>query len=192
MGRDAPAPYPLDLEQEIVLRDGARLRLRPIRPDDEPRLSTLYDRLSRLTAYQRFFTALNRLPPDWAHFLANVDYRRRLALVVESPTDEELIAVARYESTDRTDTAEVAFVVQDGWQNRGLGAILLGDLLAAAEARGLTRFIAYVLADNTRMIRLLDRLTIVLERKVESGVVTFLCVRRSAGALSSERPPLTG
>ena len=176
---DAPAPYPLDLDREIVLRDGSRLRRRPIRPDDERKLTSLYDRLSRFTAYQRFFAAMNRLPPDWAHFLANVDYRRRLALVVENPSDGELIAVARYECTDRPDTAEIAFVVLDEWQNRGLGAMLISDLLSAAEARGIRRFVAYVLADNTRMVSLIERFTEILERTVESGVVTFLCVRRA-------------
>src|SRR5262249_53635227 len=158
----APAPYPLDLEREIILRDGARVRSRPIRPDDEPRLVSLYDRLSRFTAYQRFFAAMNRLPPDWAHFLANVDYRRRLALGVENPEDGALIAVARYECTERRDTAEIAFVVLDAWQNRGLGRMLITDLLGAAEARGIRRFVAYVLADNTRMVSLLERLTEIL------------------------------
>jgi RimJ/RimL family protein N-acetyltransferase len=178
--QDAPASYPTELERELVLRDGARLRLRPIRPDDEPGLVDLYDRLSRHTAYQRFFSVMRRLPPDWAHFLANVDYRRRLALVVEHPPAGELIAVARYEPTNGEDTAEIAFVVQDGWQNRGLGTVLLGELLAAAEARGVRRFRAYVLADNTRMVDLLVRFMDVLERKTESGVTTFLCARRPA------------
>ena len=188
-GPDAPAPYPVDLEHEIILRDGVRVRRRPIRADDEPRLSRLYDRLSRFTAYQRFFAAMNRLPPDWAHFLANVDYRRRLALVVENPSGGELIAVARYECTDRSDTAEIAFVVLDEWQNRCLGGTLIRDLLSAAEARGISMFIAYVLADNTRMIGLIERFTEILERKIESGVVTFLCVRR---APQSETVPVTG
>ena len=174
----APAPYPEELERDLALPDGARLRLRPIRPDDGPRLVALHDRLSRYTAYQRFFTAMRRLPPDWAHILANVDYRRRLALVAEHPPTGDLVAVARYEPTDREDTAEIAFVVQDGWQNRGLGTILLGDLLAAAEARGIRRFRAYVLADNTRMIDLLVRFVDVIERKIESGVISFLCARR--------------
>ena len=180
MTLDPSAPYPKELERDLVLRDGARLRLRPIRPDDEPRLVDLYDRLSRHTAYQRFFSVMRRLPPDWAHFLANVDYRRRLALVVEHPPAGELIAVARYEPTERENTAEIAFVIQDGWQDRGLGTVLLGELLAAAEARGIRRFRAYVLADNTRMVDLLVRFMDVLERKTESGVTTFLCARRPA------------
>ncbi len=68
-------------ESDRTLEGGLRLRL--IRPDDEPRLVALYDRLSRHTAYQRFFTVMRRLPIDWAHFLANVDYQTRLALVIE-------------------------------------------------------------------------------------------------------------
>jgi RimJ/RimL family protein N-acetyltransferase len=182
MTHAAPAPYPGELQREIALRDGTRLELRPIRPEDEQRLAELYDRLSRHTAYQRFFTVMRRLPPDWAHFLANVDYRRRLALVVEHGPARELIAVARYEPTDDEETAEIAFVVQDGWQNRGLGSILLDELLAAAEARGIRRFRAYVLADNARMLDLLVRFTRVIERKTESGVTSILCARRTAAA----------
>jgi RimJ/RimL family protein N-acetyltransferase len=176
---DTPAaPYPAELERELLLPDGTRVRLRPIRPDDEARLVDLYDGLSRHTAYQRFFTAMKRLPPDWVHILANVDYRRRLALVVEHPSSGGLIGVARYEPADREDTAEIAFVIQDSWQNRGLGTILLAELLAAAEARGIRRFRAYVLADNTRMIDLLVRFMEVVERKTEAGVISFLCARR--------------
>src|SRR5262245_47602972 len=123
-----PLSYPHELEHEVVLPDGARLTIRPIRPEDAPRLMEFHERLSRHTAYQRFFTVMKRLPPDWAHFPANVDYRRRLALVVEREPGE-LVAVARYEPTNHDDTAELAFVVQDGWQDRGLGTILLADLL---------------------------------------------------------------
>jgi len=181
----APPAYPADLEREIALWDGTGLRLRPIRPDDAPRLVEHYARLSAHSAYQRFFAAMRRLPPDWARFLADVDYRRRLALVVERGPREapELIAVARYEPTDRPDTAEVAFVVMDGWQGKGIGTALLGDLLAAAEARGVRHFRAWVLADNSRMLDLLDRFTDVTERKIESGVVEVTFTRRRAAGI---------
>jgi len=181
MSDESAGLYPCELEREIVLRDGTRLMIRPIRPVDEPRLVDLYDRLSQHTAYQRFFTIMTRLPPNWAHFLANVDYRGRLALIAE-PRPGELVAVARYETTDREDTAEIAVVVQDGWQDRGLGTVLVGDLLAAAEARGIRRFRAYVLAGNTRMLDLLRRFTEAVEHKTESGVTSLVCVpRRAAG-----------
>jgi Family of unknown function (DUF6092) len=69
----------------VTLENGETLRLRPIRPDDEPRLTTRYDRLSRQTAYQRFFAVRRRLPA-WLHAFAHVDYRRRLGLVAERDT----------------------------------------------------------------------------------------------------------
>jgi RimJ/RimL family protein N-acetyltransferase len=174
------APYPRELVRTITLKDGFSARIRPIRPDDEPRLVDLYERLSRHTAYQRFFTVLRRLPSDWYHFFANVDYVRRLALVVERETvaGVQLIGVGRYEPAEEPDTAEVAFVVEDGWQGRGLGGILLEAVLGAADARGIRRFRAYVQADNHRMLRLLATRTQVEDRKTEEGV-TGLRFRRA-------------
>ena len=164
-------------DRRVTLRDGTGVRLRPIRSEDAPRLIALYDRLSADTRYHRFFTLMRRLPPDWARFLADVDYRTRLALVVESPDDaDSLIAVARYEPTDQVDLAEVAFVVQDGWQGRGLGTVLFRELLTAAAVNGIRRFRAWVLADNRRMLELIGRLGRVQQRRFEQGVVelTFL------------------
>lgn len=175
-----PGEIPREFDRQVVLKDGAHVWIRAIRPDDEPRLVDLYGRLSHHTAYQRFFTVMKRLPPDWAHFFANVDYRKRLAIVAEREHEGrlELIGVGRYEPADEEDTAEVAFVVQDGWQGRGLGAILLDDITRAGEARGIRRFRAYVLADNHRMLELLTRFTEVLDRQMEDGVVSIVFKRR--------------
>ena len=166
--------------QAVTLPEGERVWLRPIRPDDEPRLAELYDRLSRQTAYQRFFTVMRRLPPDWAHFLANVDYQRRFALVAEdaSAPMPTLVGVARYELLPNDDAAELAFVVQDSWQGKGLGAVLVRELLRAAELNGLQRFRAYVLGDNRRMLHLLTRHTDVRERRIDQGVVELTMTRK--------------
>lgn len=176
------AAYPSELVRDVTLADGRRAHVRPIRADDAGRLVELYDRLSRHTAYQRFFTIMKRLPPDWATLLASVDYQRRLALVAEAETPDgiQFIAVARYEPTERADTVEVAFVVQDGWQGLGLGRMLLDDLMAAAAARGHPRFCAWVLADNHRMLDLFTRFTRVESRTFESGVVEMIFTRRPA------------
>jgi acetyltransferase len=173
------AERPGSLEKEVTLKDGARVPVRPILPDDEPRLVTLYGRLSRRTAYQRFFTVMRRLPRDWAHYLANVDYRRRFALVAERDLEwrPELIGVARYEPTEREDTAEVALVVQDYWHGRGLGGILLEEILRAGEANGIRRFRAHVLADNHRTLALLARVTDVQEQRTEQGAVELVFTR---------------
>ena len=167
-------------DREINLRDGTRLHVRPIRPDDEPRLVDLYARLSQDTRYQRFFGVMQRLPPDWAHFLANVDHKRRFALVVEHPSDQALIAVGRYESSgDDPGVAELAVVVQDGWQGRGIGSVLMGGLLRAAASHGITRFRAYVLGQNRRMLDLLRRYTDVVEQSTDRGVVDLLLTAKA-------------
>ncbi len=177
-----PAGYPREFEREATLRDGTRVRIRPIRPDDEPRIVALHGRLSLDTRYQRFFSAMDRLPPDWAHFFANVDYRRRLALVAEglAAGERALVGVGRYDLNEAEETAEVAFVVEDRWQDKGLGTVLLVDLLRVAGTRGIRRFRAYVLADNDRMLRLLSRYGQILEDKVERGVVDLLFTPREA------------
>src|SRR5262245_36876439 len=147
--KDAVA-YPVELERDVVGPDGTRFRLRPIRPDDAPRLVALHGRLSLQTIYQRFFTVMKRLPTDWARYLSEVDYEGRLALVIERPAPEgearcqpegearcqpegeacggpELIGVGRYEPTAQAGRVEVAFVIEDRWQGRGLGSALFGD-----------------------------------------------------------------
>jgi RimJ/RimL family protein N-acetyltransferase len=164
-----------------TLPTGERVRVRAIRPEDEPRLCALYDRLSGRTVYQRFFTIMRRLPPDWVHFLANVDYQRRFALVAEDAAAAEptLIGVARYEPVaGEGDVVELAFVVQDSWQGKGLGSLLVRELLRAAELNGFVRYRAFVLGDNRRMLSLLARYTDVRERRVDQGVVELTLTRK--------------
>src|SRR5262245_10872408 len=165
-----PIDYPWELVQPLSLSDGAVLRLRPIRSDDEPRLVELFLRLSRRTVYQRFFRAYERLPESWYRRFANVDYRTRLALVAEDQGSAALRAVARYEPGETPGSTEIAIVVEDGWQGRGLGLLLLDALLAAAEARGLHRFTADILADNRPMLRVLAHLADVRRCELHDGV----------------------
>lgn len=175
-GTVTPEAYPGALERQVPLKNGETLRIRPIRPDDEQRLVELYSRLSRHTAYQRFFTVMRRLPPDWIHYFANVDYRRRLALVAERETvaGVEIVAVGRYEPSDEEGTGEVAFVLEDGYQGQGLGAVLLDAVVRAGTERGLTRFRAFVLAENRRMLSLLAHHMRIIESNTEQGETTVL------------------
>jgi RimJ/RimL family protein N-acetyltransferase len=159
------------------LRDGTVARFRPITPDDAAALTRLYERLSPESAYQRFFAVMRRLPPDLARILADVDHDRRAAIVATGP-DGALIGVARYGALPAADEGEIALVVEDAWQHRGLGTILLSALLDHAASHGITRFVAYVLADNHRMLRLIGRLGLVSERTLDQGVMTLRFTRR--------------
>jgi acetyltransferase len=120
----------------------------------------------------------------WADYLANIDYQRRMAIVTLGPSvaDPELIAVARYESMAHEDVAEIALVVQDSWQGRGLGAFLLREILRVGERNGIQHFRGNVLAQNGRMLRLLHRWTDIRDQRREGSVVTldFTCKRGGA------------
>jgi len=118
-----PPGYPAELERAATLRNGARAQIRPILPEDESRLIEFHERLSPDTAYRRLFTVMRTLPSELAHHLANVDYRRRLALVAELLGGEvaAVIGVTRLEPMKSPTTAELALVVEDAWQRLGLG-----------------------------------------------------------------------
>ena len=100
--------FPGDFDQVVRLRNGASVHLRPIRPDDAPRLMALCQRLSLRTLFQRFFSP-RRLRAEDAHALANVDYRERMALVAEVDTGQEpiLIGVARYGPAGEAAVADI-------------------------------------------------------------------------------------
>src|SRR5207245_7497610 len=128
--------YLADPEQDVTLRNGASVRIRAIRPDDAPRLMALCRRLSPRALYQRFFS-FRRLLPEEAHAFANVDYRRRMAIVaeVDDGQEPELVGVARYGPSDEGTTADIGLVVADGWQGLGLGSLLLEEVLRAGRQR---------------------------------------------------------
>jgi RimJ/RimL family protein N-acetyltransferase len=168
--------------RELVLADGARLRVRAVRPDDEPRLRMLFERLSQRSVYQRFLTPFPKLPAEWFRHFAAADDRARLALVVEDgPADRPVLrALAQLEPGAETGTGEVAVVVEDAWQGRGIGARLLDSLLVAAEALGVRRFTADLLAENRRMLRVIWRLGEIRHRELDHGVLTLEFERRRA------------
>ncbi|PYM81452.1 MAG: hypothetical protein DME09_16760 [Candidatus Rokuibacteriota bacterium] len=180
--------YLADPEQGVTLRNDASVRVRAIRPDDEPRLLALCHRLSPRTVYERFFSP-RRLLREEAHAFANVDYRQRMAVVaeVDDGQEPELIGVARYGPSDEATTADVGLVVADGWQGLGLGSLLLEEILRAGEQRGIHEFSADVLTENRRALRLLARHTAITRRTVASGVTSVVFGRRADSALEATR-----
>ena len=151
----------------MVLRDGRPCHVRPIRADDAERLVRFHSRLSSETIYFRFFAPYPELSDRDVTRFVTVDYSERVALVATE--GGELIAVARYDRLNSRD-AEVAFVVRDDHQGRGLGAVLLEHLAAAAWERGLRRFVAEVLPNNRKMLGTFREAGYVLSQRMEDGV----------------------
>ncbi len=180
--------YLADPERGVILRNGASVRVRAIRPDDEHRLLALCGRLSPRTLYQRFFS-FRRLLPEEARAFANVDYDRRMAVVAEVDDGQgpQLVGVARYGPSDEG-PADIGLVVADAWQGLGLGSLLLEAILRAGEQRGIHEFSAEVLTDNRRALRLLTRHTTITRQTVAGGVTSIVFSRRADTALDATRP----
>lgn len=163
-----PAGYPAVYEADVVLRDGATAHLRPITPGDADLLVSFYARVSEQSKYYRFFAPYPELSDrDVARF-TQVDYVDRLALIVL--VGDEMIGVGRYERTG-PHTAEVAFLIEDAHQGRGLGQLLLEHLAQAAREHHITRFIAEVLPDNRKMITVFTEAGYKVAREFEDGVI---------------------
>ena len=163
------AVYPARYEADVVLSDGATVHVRPIRPDDGDGLVALHGRLSAETVYLRFFSPMPRLSPDLVRRFTHVDYEDRMALV--AVLGDDLIGVARYDRLPTTRDAEVAFVVDDAHQGRGLGTILLEHLAVAARENGIERFVAETLPQNRRMLDVFRSAGFGDERTFADGVV---------------------
>ncbi|HTI23389.1 MAG TPA: GNAT family N-acetyltransferase [Kutzneria sp.] len=164
-----PYDYPRQWEADVVLSDGGTVHLRPITPDDADRLLAFHGRLSERTRYFRYFGPYPRMPQRDLERFSTVDHCDRVAFV--AMLGHDIVAVGRYDRLHDTDSAEVAFVVEDPHQGRGLGSILLEHLAAAARESGLTRFVAEVLAENGQMVRVFRDAGYQIARSFEEGTL---------------------
>lgn len=139
-----------------VLPDGTPVLLRALEPSDGDALRAFHQGLSAQTAYHRFFCARGRLTDAEVEYFTHVDQRSRVALAAFA--EDRLVAVARYDRIPGSTDAEVACVVTDAWQGRGLGTTLLARLVEVARRSGVNRFVAETLLSNTRMLHLLSEL----------------------------------
>jgi acyl-CoA synthetase (NDP forming)/RimJ/RimL family protein N-acetyltransferase len=155
---------------DVVLSDGSTVRLRQIEPVDAGLIVEMHGRFSERTRYFRYFSPYPRIPARDLERFTTVDHHDREAIVAESGGD--LIAVARYERLGAgADEAEVAFVVEDAHQGRGLGSVMMEHLAARAREEGIIRFVAEVLPANARMIRTFTEAGYEVARQYADGVV---------------------
>jgi acetyltransferase len=168
-GHMAIHPYPLELEEELKLGNGARLQLRPIRPEDAELERRFFDSLSERSRYQRFMQHLRSLTPQMLARFTQLDYDRELALVALHRGS--FVAVGRYVPNPDGETAEFALAVGDAWQGKGLGRALLERLCNAARAAGYRALYGHILPGNREMLDLARRLGFVEQSREGSEVM---------------------
>jgi RimJ/RimL family protein N-acetyltransferase len=143
----------------VRLSDDVDVLIRPIRPDDKALLAAGMEHLSSRSLYQRFLVPKQSLSSAELRYLTEVDFRDHVALVAVRPEEPDvLVGVGRWvRLTHDPEVAEIAFVVADDLQHRGLGTALAEALADAARSRGVRRFVATMLPDNPAAHRLFAR-----------------------------------
>lgn len=163
----------LDAEN-FTLKDGTQVTIRAIRPDDADHLKDTFDHLSMETIYLRFLSFKKELPDEEARYLATVDYTTRMAFVAvcQKKGRDIVVGVARYALLDieHPQTAESAVVVQDEYQGRGIGTLLLKRLLTYAKAKGVRHLRGFMQLGNNRMVDLVKNSGLPYKTRIVDGL----------------------
>jgi RimJ/RimL family protein N-acetyltransferase len=158
-----------------LLRNGILLNFRPIHPTDESRVRELVYNLSQETIYYRFMSHQQKFSSEQIHDFVYVDHRKDVAIVgvVPEAHGEDIVAVGRYYLDERTNRAEVAFVLRDEWQGQGIGTFLFKHLVTIAKNNGISGFTAEVLRENKGMQAIFHKSGYKVETTLEEGVYSI-------------------
>ncbi|GAB4244056.1 MAG: hypothetical protein Kow00129_03460 [Thermoleophilia bacterium] len=166
---------PRELSTTMVLADGTQINIRPINPSDAPRMKDLFYALSQQSIYFRFMQYLNKMPQKQIQDFVYIDHRNEVSIVATLPEahGEEIIAVGGYYLDPKTNRAEVAFLVEDEWQNKGLGSFLLKHLISIAKRNGIAGFYGEALQSNQAMQAVLRNSGQKMRSQIVDGIFQF-------------------
>jgi acetyltransferase len=171
-------PYPAQYVQPWRMKSAEKVIIRPIRPEDEPLMVRFHEPLSERTVYLRYFHMIalgQRVAHDRLTRICFVDYDREIALVAErkdSASDEpQIVGIGRLIKVHGTKDAEIAVLVSDAFQRRGLGTELARQLVEIARAEGCDRVVADLLPENSAMLSVFRRLGFELRHSAQEGVM---------------------
>src|SRR5271166_2307615 len=174
------------MRSTVELRDGSRIRIRPIGPGDRDLLERGFGRLGAESRYRRFFGPMSHLTEAQLDYLTDVDHHDHEALIAIDRDSGEAVGVARFVRVDDA-VAEPAVVVVDSWQGRGVGTVLLDELADRAREEGIRSFAAAVLAENDTAIAALSRLGDTEMSNQGSEVELHIALEDAPGAAPSLR-----
>ncbi len=162
--------YPEKYEHAVVFGD-IEVYFRPVKPIDEALDRAFFYSLSDESIYYRFFNIVKSMPHEKIQPFVNIDYREEMAIagLLGEPGGEEIIAIGRFRNDPADNEAEVAFLVGDDWQNRGIGTHLMRKLIDIARDMGIEGFKAEVLADNEKMLHVFHKVGYPIHSKLDEG-----------------------
>ena len=164
--------YPEDVKATHFLKDGTEVRLRAIKPSDVEEMRRLFYRFSDEAVYYRYFSPIKTMPHAKMQEYVNVDYRKTLSIVglVGEEGQGRIIAEARYVRLPDQPLGDVAFIVDEAFQGKGIATFLFQMLIRIAKEKGIEGFKADVLATNTSMLRVFEKAPFPIKAVLDSGV----------------------
>jgi RimJ/RimL family protein N-acetyltransferase len=165
--------YPEELETYRTTKSGLEILLRPVKISDEHLLKDFFYALSDTSLYRRFISMRKDMPHERLQEFVVIDYTKELVILATIQKEEgveEVVGVGQYAIDERTNTAEVAFVVRDDYQGQGIGTELLAYLTYLAKRQGLHGFTAEVLEENRPMLHLFEKMGFDIEKRRSEGV----------------------
>ena len=173
--RLAIRPYPRELEERVEFAKFGAMRLRPVRPEDEPAFHRAFERLSPEDIRMRFFAPLRRLSHEMAARLTQIDYDREMAFVLETPPADgaraEICGVARLACDPDGKRGEFAVIVRSDLKGHGMGAFLMRKIIDYARSRGVEELFGDVLQENAAMRQLCLDLGFALDELPETSAI---------------------
>jgi acyl-CoA hydrolase/GNAT superfamily N-acetyltransferase len=164
-------PYPEELEITKRFDRDVTVFFRPVKQTDEPLMKEFFYSFSNKSFYQRFFTHQVAMPHSKLQHLVNPDYDEEMALtaLIHKEDRELIVAVGRYYLDRSTNMAEIAFIVHDQYQQKGIGTFLFQYLIEIAKKRGIRGFKAEILAENTIMLHVIHKCGYPVQSKLEDN-----------------------
>jgi acetyltransferase len=153
--------------KEFKANDGKTVIYRPIQPDDDDKVLAFYYSLSRETIYFRFFSGRKNVPKSRIRDYTHIDYEKNFAMVVEH--EGKIIGIGHYIITESPETAEMAVVMHDNWQRKGIGTHFLKYLISIAKERGIKHITATILLENYKILKTIEKLGFKFTKKLEEG-----------------------
>jgi RimJ/RimL family protein N-acetyltransferase len=147
-------PYPSQWERNIVLGDGWRIFVRPVRPDDDRLIRDLLAHVSKEDLRLRFFDSIKEFSPEFIARLTELDYARAMAFVAIDETSNETLGVVRLHADESHETAEYAILLRSDLKGRGLGWALMKLIIEYAKSEGLKSVCGQILQENAVMLRM--------------------------------------
>lgn len=167
--------YPKRFQKNIKLPNGTMVLLRPIKPTDVDMWVELYNSLSSMSKYYRYFSTNQQPNSEMIELYTNIDYVNNFAIVgiISENGQEKMIGVARYVLDPPPDSAELALVVADEWQGKGLGTQLLIHILDVMIRRKIKKVHGDVFLENKKMLKLMYKSGFKLTKEDSYGIRHF-------------------